>query len=192
LDEKTKAELAAQKKINELKHKQDVAQKLQSIFNILLGTAEGIAANLKNPTLIPFIAALGAIQLATAIATPLPKYRKGTTFLTGAHDEIPVMAHRGESILPVEHTRDYNKTINAIYKRAIPAHDMESFVSWRLKQPQSFSQNISNSMTLDYDLLAEKLGREMAWQLRGAGDVRIKNYKQLAEAISSNYDPRKQ
>ena len=54
-------------------------EKKQAIFGAILNTAQAITASLAPPLLplIPFIVAMGAAQLATIVAQPLPKFAKG-------------------------------------------------------------------------------------------------------------------
>lgn len=67
------------------KHEMEVRQakrdKVQALFDIAISTAIGIASALKTPLqsawLIPMISAIGAIQVATVLATPLPGKEKG-------------------------------------------------------------------------------------------------------------------
>lgn len=75
---------ALQAEQNKIKHKQDVADKEASIAKIILATAE---AAIKAPAelgpllglaAVPVVLALGAVELATAVAAPLPTYAKGT------------------------------------------------------------------------------------------------------------------
>jgi hypothetical protein len=60
------------------KQKQAIFDKAQAVFTITIETAKAIAASLKNPALIPAIVTLGAVQLATVLAAPLPQYFAGT------------------------------------------------------------------------------------------------------------------
>lgn len=53
-------------------------EKAAAIMNITLSTAKGIAEALGNPYKIAIATALGAAQLAIAIATPIPAYKHGT------------------------------------------------------------------------------------------------------------------
>jgi hypothetical protein len=76
--QKAKIEAEYTKKSNEIKRKQAVNDKLQALFNIAIGTAQGIVAALKTPALIPFIAAIGAVQAALVAAQPIPKFARGT------------------------------------------------------------------------------------------------------------------
>jgi len=70
------AELA--KKKAELQTRQAKFDKANNIAQIALSTAAAIMKAAPNWPLVAITAALGAIQLATAIATPIPKYAKGT------------------------------------------------------------------------------------------------------------------
>lgn len=73
-----------EKKKQQLKHRQAVWDKANSIAQIGISTALAIMqihASIPPPASYVFqaiTAALGAVQLATAIATPIPKYAKGT------------------------------------------------------------------------------------------------------------------
>lgn len=73
---------AAQEALLQQKQKQEDQKKAQfekaeAIFSIILNTAKSIVADLKTPEKIPFDIAIGAAELAVAIATPIPKYRTG-------------------------------------------------------------------------------------------------------------------
>lgn len=52
--------------------------KLNAIAQIVQNTAIAITANAKFPALIPLVIAIGAAQLASVIAQPIPKYKQGT------------------------------------------------------------------------------------------------------------------
>lgn len=77
-------EAELEKKKQDLKYKQAVWDKANQLAQAGINTAMSItqtAANLGFPAAIPFIAiagAMGAIQIATILATPIPKYAKGT------------------------------------------------------------------------------------------------------------------
>ncbi len=89
------AERMAQKEANERKQRKiDVErarfQKIQNIANIITGTAIAVVGALgaipftpTNIALAAVVGALGAAQLAKAIATPLPKFEKGTDSAPG-------------------------------------------------------------------------------------------------------------
>jgi len=76
------ARAQAQKEQLERKQKQIDQQKARAdkalaIFQITLSTAEAIVKAGGNPFKIAFAAAIGAAQLAIAIATPIPKFKHG-------------------------------------------------------------------------------------------------------------------
>lgn len=88
LTEKKKEELA--KKEAEIKEKQAKYDKATAIAQALINTALAISS---AATVVPFIplgtiamgiaSAMGALQVATIMATPLPKYAKGTSYHKG-------------------------------------------------------------------------------------------------------------
>lgn len=69
-------------KKRELQRKQAQYQKAESLMSIAFSTAKAIMAAWTNPftapALIALIAAAGAAQVATVLATPIPQYEKGT------------------------------------------------------------------------------------------------------------------
>jgi len=75
------------------------------LFDIAIGTASGVAANLKTPWLIPFIIATGAIQAALVAAQPIPKfYAKGTNnaaseFIAGEAGRELMLLRSGEVMM---------------------------------------------------------------------------------------------
>lgn len=77
------AEAAADKRkydreIREQNTRKAKAERQFQIFQIIGNTAIEVTKNLSNPILAAIIAALGAVQLAKVIATPIPKYADGT------------------------------------------------------------------------------------------------------------------
>ncbi|HEY5590689.1 MAG TPA: hypothetical protein VIK55_06685 [Paludibacter sp.] len=80
---------AAQKeKINEeydkkaaaIKTKQAKADKLQAEFNIIINTAKDVVASLLTPALIPWIIAMGALELGIVQAQKIPTFKDGVEF----------------------------------------------------------------------------------------------------------------
>jgi hypothetical protein len=66
-----------------IKRKQVVADKIQALFNAAINTAVAITAAAKTPLLIPWITALGALQVATIAAKPIPKFATGVKNFAG-------------------------------------------------------------------------------------------------------------
>ena len=78
-EDKTKAkEEEIAKRKAELQTKQAVFDKTTSIAQAGIATALAIAKALPNLVLAGIVAAMGAVQIATILATPIPKYREGT------------------------------------------------------------------------------------------------------------------
>jgi hypothetical protein len=125
-----------QKKLNEIKHKADVADKQAAIFKATLDFAAALINALKAPpTAIPAVLALttavAGANLAKIIATPLPKYQKGTLSVPGVdmgRDSVMAMLQPGEAVIPTAINRKYAPTIRAIYEQKISASDINSFV----------------------------------------------------------------
>lgn len=89
-EDKTKAkEEEIAKRKAELQRKQAIYDKAMSIAQVGISTALGIMstiAQLGLPAAAPFVAlvaAMGAVQLATILATPIPKYKEGTDYHKG-------------------------------------------------------------------------------------------------------------
>jgi tape measure domain-containing protein len=80
-----------------LQRRQAIVDRAQAAFNVILSTIEGVASALASVVtipLIPYIKALGMIQLAAIFATPLPKYKEG-----GEHEGGPaVFSEAGEEL----------------------------------------------------------------------------------------------
>ena len=72
-----------EKKKAKLKEKQAKFDKLNSIAQAGIATALAITRALPNLVLAAIAGAMGAMQIATILATPLPKYAKGTGYHRG-------------------------------------------------------------------------------------------------------------
>ena len=87
---KREAEAATAKREEELakkkakaEYKQAVAEKANNISQIAIATALGIMKASPNWVNMALVAAMGAIQLATAIAQPIKAYKRGTEYHPG-------------------------------------------------------------------------------------------------------------
>lgn len=125
-----------QKKLNEIKHKADVADKQAAIFKATLDFASALINALKAPpgsipAVLALTTAVAGANLAKIIATPLPKYQKGTLSVPGVdmgRDSVMAMLQPGEAVIPTAINRKYAPTIKAIYEQKISASDINSFV----------------------------------------------------------------
>lgn len=82
---KQQIEDQAAAKEEEIEKKRIEAQRQAAIYDKAISAAQAgiaialaITKSLATPALIPWIAALGAVQLATILATPIPEYARGT------------------------------------------------------------------------------------------------------------------
>lgn len=131
--ELTEQRTAAEKKAaNEQKKLQAESARLSrelAIFEIILNTAKGIIAALGSTPPNPFLAAAigvtGALELATAVSQPLPKFFKGTKSVQGKEgiDQVPAMLTKGERVVPVERNRK-----NWEYYEAIDNNNLEALI----------------------------------------------------------------
>jgi hypothetical protein len=92
----TEALQLRQKKLDIEKAKFD---KIKAIGSIILDTARAVAADLLNPAKIPFDIALGAAELAIAIAAPVPTYYAGTRTDAGHPGGLAIVGDGGRSEL---------------------------------------------------------------------------------------------
>jgi len=123
LAQRVAAEKKADAEIRKLKREQAAADKAKAIFEIIINTAKAISAMLATgPSGIPLsIAAgiVGALQLATVIAQPLPKFFKGTKFVErgnnkAGRDTIPAMLNEGERVVTTANNQKYWKEYEAL------------------------------------------------------------------------------
>lgn len=78
-EDKTAAKTAeVEKKKAELMTKQAKFEKAMNISQTIMATALAVTKSLPNIVLAALVGAMGAVQLATIIAQPIPKYAKGT------------------------------------------------------------------------------------------------------------------
>jgi hypothetical protein len=123
--DKIKARAALEKKTNDAikaeKRKQAVQDKALAIFEIGLNTAIAISAanKLVPPANIPAIiaaAAVGAVQLAAALAKPIPKFEQGGEIGGRRHSQGGTMieAEQGEYIVNRKQTSAHRRELNAL------------------------------------------------------------------------------
>ncbi len=101
-DQKAANDQALQKKQNEIRHKEDVAQKESALFNIALSTAQALIQLWVKPgfpAAIPMMAVVGGLGLLEAglvLAEPLPQYYTGTDSAKGG---VISVAERGRELV---------------------------------------------------------------------------------------------
>lgn len=180
-----------QKKLKELKHRQDVADKNAAIFKATLDFAAALINALKAPPLavpaqLAFVAAIAGLNLAKIIATPLPKYQKGTLSVPGmdtGRDSVQAMLQPGEAVIPTATNRAYHPTIKAIYEKKISPSEINNFVMSRTKGSSS-STNMTAS--IDTYALGRVLGKNKGVQIENANLVG----KAIARELGNRFNAR--
>jgi hypothetical protein len=121
------------------------------------------------------------------LATPLPKYAKGTLSVPGAgnQDTVHSLLTPGEAVIPQQQNREYHDTIKAIYHKSIPSRDLNNFVNMKMKNINT------SSVSIDYERWGRATASELAWLLRGKNKTDIGNVQEFADALSVNFDPRR-
>jgi len=160
-EEKAMAEVRYNEKKRELQRRQAISEKASSAFSIIIDTAAAIMEGLKQTgflgiPLVPIIAGIGALQLATVLAEPIPEFAKGTkdapeTFIAGEEKggkrEL-VLTRSGNTFLtPNEPTLFSDKSF--VGATVIPNDQTEAILSGRsggssvdLKSTNSLLKNI--------------------------------------------------
>lgn len=82
-DKTRKKEEELEKRRQDIQYKQAVWDKAANIANASIATALAITEALPNFVLAALVGAMGAVQIATIMATPIPQYAKGTDNHTG-------------------------------------------------------------------------------------------------------------
>lgn len=191
-----------EKKKAALRTKQAKFEKATSIAEAAIQIAGGILQTIKQlgfPAAIPMIAALGAmgaIQLATIIATPIPKYAKGTDSHKGGlavvgDGGVPetIVTEKGAYITPsvptlVDIPKGAKVIPYAVDMDRIKAHanDFDGLMAYR-----SENDLPPVSIVNDYSDLEKKIGHLEKSQQIGfaklAKAIRENNYQQFSKSI---------
>ena len=196
LEEKKKQGLISEEKyqqeIKKIQSRAAAAEKQSAIFSALIGIANGIinALNSKTvpvPVAVGIAAAIGAAQLATIIATPIPRFKKGTLNVGGGNVDadggMHAIIHKGEAVIPADRNKDYHPTIKALYNRQVKASEINSFVQNKL------------SGKMNHNVNAKINTKELARAMSGSENVNIKNSnilaKQIGREIAGNINRRR-
>lgn len=83
--QKSKLDSDYAKKESELKKQQFEKNKQAQLINAIIATATGVAQSLPNLVLAGIAGALGAVQIATIVSQPTPKFEKGGVFGGKSH-----------------------------------------------------------------------------------------------------------
>lgn len=193
LEQRMAAEKKADSELRKLKREQAQSDKLKAIFDIIVNTAVAVSQLLANPFLAAAAGVAGALQLATVIATPLPKFFKGTSYVERGsnpqgRDTIPAMLHEGERIVTTENNRK-----NWEIYEAIENNDFKKFVQKHYVIPQlrAFKAEIEKRNQKDFagNIASALIGMQGGMTAYDAERIRkkgmtINNSKELATLIA--------
>lgn len=163
-------------KLRALKRKQAEDDKKYAIFQALINAAGAIIRALTQPdpiSAVAFASALSAIEIASIIARPIPKFAKGSLFVNGGNggvDDIPAYLNRGEAVIPTHTNKAYAPAIDAIYHNKIHPSVLNAFVHAHK------SGKTSNSMIANMELMRA---------VKGNGTVNVRNASDLAKMIGA-------
>lgn len=165
--------IADEKRMNDeiakQKQKQAQLEKDLAIFEATINLASAISkafaqgGPIGGVILAALAAALAGAQLAAIIATPIPKFARGTK---GAHGSMSLVGEEGPEfmyvpngakILPAQKTKQYSEFIDAMYDNRLNEHLEKMYIGPRLqhqrallekRNQENFAQNIANSFML--------------------------------------------
>lgn len=118
--DKQRKRVAAEKRASNAiageKLKQAKLDKSLAYFNAVINVAASIAKVVGNPVLVTLAAIAGAIQIATIVAQPLPKFKKGGVIGGKLHSEGGTMieAEKGEYVVNRSQYARHSQEVNAI------------------------------------------------------------------------------
>ena len=180
LSELRKKKAADEKRIdNEIKkirQEQAVRDKAFNIFETIINTSRGIAAAAPDLLLQALIAAVGAVQLAKIISTPIPKFHKGKLATLDSSEQHAII-RKDETILSPENSKQYSDTLTAIHNRQISPSILNNFVRMSIGKMPSSKNVVSKFPDID-------VAGGMKSALRKG--VTIRNTNELGKAIADN------
>lgn len=192
-DKTRKKEEELEKKRRDVQYKQAVWDKAMNISNIIAGTALAVINALQTKPFIPaglaaaaVAGTMGALQLATAMATPIPKYAKGTDnhiggpAIVGDGGKQEVVVYSGKAWI----TPDV-PTIIDLPRGAEVLPDADRYLTHTdfINFNQRFAENGGHNVVVnnDYSLLNR--------ELKGMrDDIRKMTIQQHRDAYDLNYE----
>lgn len=165
-----------QRRLRELKNKQAQDAKKQAIYQASLDFSAALinALTFKPAEAVPaaliFASVLAAANLAKIIATPVPRFQKGTLAVPGVdmgRDSVHAMLQPGEAVIPVSTNRAYHPTIKAIYEKKISPSEINNFVMSRT----SSAGRQSVTASVDTYALSRALGKNKTVEVGNANMI---------------------
>jgi hypothetical protein len=199
LDNQLNSKLISEEEYNQkvaaLKRQEAVRQKNFAIFDATLSLGQGIlnALTTKPAELIPFAvafaSAIGGLNLAKIIATPLPRFKEGSLNIGGgnldADGGMHAIVHRGEAIIPADRNKSYHPTLEAIYNKQISPAEINSYVLNRLAGKSGIGRDTVVASVDTYGL-SRALSKNKSVQIENAQTVG----KAIASELARGYNRR--
>ena len=167
-------------------------QKELSIFAATVAFAEALVKALTTPNppaSLVLAAAVGGLNLAKIIATPLPKFKEGSLNIGGgnldADGGMHAIVHRGEAIIPADRNKSYHPTLEAIYKKQISPAEINSYVLNRLAGKSGIGRDTVVASVDTYGL-SRVLSKNKSVQIENAQTVG----KAIASELARGYNRR--
>ena len=115
-DQVAKSDEELDKKKRQIAHDQAVREKELNVFKTIINTASAVVAALPNVALSILAGVTGGIELATILATPLPKASRGLLLNGPSHamGGIPIEAEGGEAIINKRSTAMFAPILSAL------------------------------------------------------------------------------
>lgn len=201
LESRTKAEKKANDEIKKLKQEQAENDKLKAIFDTIINTAVAVTKFLAsgNIALSIIAGATGALELATIISTPIPKFYEGEKFVKRGknkpgRDTIPAMLNEGERVVTTEKNKKYWDLYEAIDGGKLDRYIEERHVLPKLlklkkqseeQRQKSFAESVAASLlTVNGGITGYEMNRifSKGIHIKNADEVG----KHMAKEIVSN------
>jgi hypothetical protein len=184
-------ELRTQRKIAEEKTKQAKADKALALFNIALSTAQAVAAGLSlvvgAPAFIAFAIALGAIQAATVLARPIPKFAQGGVVGGQLHSQggTQIEAEKDEYIVKRSQSVKHRKELDAINTSTQAFRNM---INERYVRPAIMNYVLNRKQEQGVTVNASLNSKAMESELRGLRkDIRNSRVRSINTQLDSRY-----
>jgi hypothetical protein len=207
LAEKRKAsdkKLAQEEK--KLKQQQAETAKAQAIFEVIINTAVAVMKAFKDGglPLSILVGAAGAVQLATILSTPIPKFKDGNPFVDDPNapqgrDTILSWLDRGERVVTADNNKKHWDKFEAIESGNFDKYVERFYVQPQLsvakkefeqRQNAGFAKNVADSMFMNFSGLtayeADRIRRK-GMEIRNTDEIAVKIAETLADKLPKYY-----
>lgn len=181
-----------QEKLKQIETAAAKRQKELAIFSATVAFAEALVKALTTPNppaSLVLAAAVGGLNLAKIIATPIPRFKEGTLNVGGgnldADGGMHAIVHRGEAIIPADRNKSYHPTLEAIYNKQISPAEINSYVLNRLAGKSGIGRDTVVASVDTYGL-SRALSKNKSVQIENAQTVG----KAIASELARGYNRR--